>query len=134
MRATNSFLLLTASMAFLLVTTVPPVAFAQAQTSTNLPWMNKSLSAERRADLLIHDGEFTPAEYESQVEWGHSTYVAALELAMEAGVKQLGLFHHNQDRFDPEMDMIVEDCDRLIAEKDETLKCFAVSSDMAFML
>ena len=41
-------------MAFLLVTTVPPVAFAQAQTSTNLPWMNKSLSAERRADLLIH--------------------------------------------------------------------------------
>ena len=54
MRATNSFLLLTASMAFLLVTTVPPVAFAQAQTSTNLPWMNKSLSAERRADLLIH--------------------------------------------------------------------------------
>jgi ribonuclease BN (tRNA processing enzyme) len=86
------------------------------------------------ADLLIHDGEFTPAEYETQVEWGHSTYVDALELAIEADVKQLGLFHHNQDRFDPEMDTIVEDCDRRIAEKNETLKCFAVSSDMAFML
>lgn len=86
------------------------------------------------ADLLIHDGEYTPAEYETQVEWGHSTYVDALELAIEANVKQLGLFHHNQDRFDPEMDMIVEDCDRRIAEKDATLKCFAVSSDMAFML
>ena len=53
---------------------------------------------------------------------------------LEADVKQLGLFHHNQDRFDPEMDMIVVDCDRRIAKKNETLKCFAVSSDMAFML
>ena len=85
-------------------------------------------------DLLIHDGEFTPDEYETQIEWGHSTYVDALEMAIEADVKQLGLFHHNQNRFDLEMDMIVESCDRLIAEKNAALNCFAISSDMAFML
>ena len=86
------------------------------------------------ADLLIHDAEYTPDEYNAQEEWGHSTYVDALDLAFEAGAKQLGLFHHNQDRFDPEIDMIVEDCNRRIEEKGKSLKCFAVGNDMAFML
>ena len=86
------------------------------------------------AELLIHDAEYTPAEYDAQEEWGHSTYVDAVDLAFEAGVKQLGLFHHNQDRSDPEIDMIVEDCNRLIEKKGKSLKCFAVGHDMTFTL
>ena len=92
------------------------------------------LKFSNETDLLFHDGEYTPKEYEKKIEWGHSTYTAALEIAIKAGVGKLGLFHINQERFDSEMDMIVEDCKNRIAEKGNKLDCFAVSGDMVLML
>jgi len=52
------------------------------------------------ADLLIHDAEYSDEEYKSKKTWGHSTYLEALDLGLEAGVKKLGLFHLNQNRTD----------------------------------
>jgi phosphoribosyl 1,2-cyclic phosphodiesterase len=57
------------------------------------------------ADALIYDAQYTPEEYRgdagrSRVGWGHSTYVAAAELARAAGVGQLVLFHHDPTRSD----------------------------------
>ncbi len=53
----------------------------------------------RGADLLIHDAEYSTAEYlEGQPPkqgWGHSTWEMAVEVAQAAGVKQLALTHHN---------------------------------------
>ena len=86
------------------------------------------------ADLLIHDAEYTPKEYESTSKWGHSVFTHALNLALEAGVGQLGLFHINQERTDGQMDEIVEDCRSRIAEKGNELECFAVGCDMIFNL
>ena len=86
------------------------------------------------ADLLIHDAEYTPEEYESTIEWGHSVFTDALDLALEAGVKQFGLFHLNQERTDLQMDQIVETCRQTIAEKRHKLECFGVTSDMTFNL
>ena len=62
------------------------------------------------ADLLIHDAEYTEEEYEKTKTWGHSIYEDALNLALEAGVRQFGLFHHNQDRTDEALDEIVQNC------------------------
>ncbi len=86
------------------------------------------------ADFLIHDAEYTPKEYETRKEWGHSVYTDTLDLAFEAGVKKLGLFHLNQERTDREMDKIVETCKQIIVEKGHNLECFAVGSDMTFEL
>lgn len=86
------------------------------------------------ADLLIHDAEYTPEEYESKKEWGHSSYIDTLKLALEAGVDQLGLFHLNQERTDQQMDQIVDTCKKIIAENGRKLECFAVSCDMVFNL
>lgn len=85
-------------------------------------------------DLLIHDAEFTPEEYESTIKWGHSTYTEALDLALEAGVKQLGLFHLNQERSDRQMDKMVETCRQIIDDRGHNLECFAVGCDMTFTL
>lgn len=52
------------------------------------------------ADVLIYDAQYTPEEYATKVGWGHSTYVAAAELARAAGVGQLVLFHHDPTRTD----------------------------------
>ena len=77
------------------------------------------------ADLLVHDAEFTPVEYPSYRTWGHSSYDRALELALAAGVKELGLYHHNQDRSDQQLDAIVEDCRARAASAGSKLKIFA---------
>jgi phosphoribosyl 1,2-cyclic phosphodiesterase len=84
------------------------------------------------ADLLIHDAEYTPDEYQETREWGHSCYTDTNRLALEAGVKRLGLFHLNQDRSDSEVDEIVLQCQK--AGKGGNLDVFAVGSDMVFDL
>ncbi len=86
------------------------------------------------ADLLFHDAEYTPAEYDRQILWGHSAYTEALDLALAAGVRRFGLFHHNQERSDAQVDEIVQDCRRIVAERNTHLDCFGVGADMVFTL
>jgi phosphoribosyl 1,2-cyclic phosphodiesterase len=58
------------------------------------------------ADVLIFDAMYTPEEYSGEVGgaaktgWGHATYVAGVELAKAAGVKQLVLHHHDPNQTD----------------------------------
>ncbi|HNT91564.1 MAG TPA: MBL fold metallo-hydrolase [Smithellaceae bacterium] len=88
----------------------------------------------RSADLLIHDAEYNKDEYKKTRGWGHSTYDDALNLAIEAGVKKFGLFHHNQDRFDEEIDAMVDDCEKIKKSRGANLECFAVRQSMEFKL
>jgi phosphoribosyl 1,2-cyclic phosphodiesterase len=60
------------------------------------------------ADVLIYDAQYTPEEYAgsrgpSRVGWGHSTYVAAAEIARAADVGRLALFHHDPSRTDAQV-------------------------------
>jgi len=59
------------------------------------------------ADLLFHDAEFTAAEYPGRRGGGHSTWEEAVDLAVAAGVRRLGLWHHNMERADAELEGIV---------------------------
>jgi hypothetical protein len=85
-------------------------------------------------DLLIHDAEYTPEEYRTFIDWGHSVYTDALDLAQQAAVKKLGLFHLNQERTDNEMDNIVKDCRNRSAAIGSNLACVGVAGDMEFEL
>jgi phosphoribosyl 1,2-cyclic phosphodiesterase len=85
------------------------------------------VSFSEGADLLIHDAEYDPEQYKATKTWGHSTYPEALKLAMEAGVKRFGLFHHNQDRTDDQMDAIVDECRRTLSRKGQDMECFALT-------
>lgn len=92
------------------------------------------LAFSEGADLLVHDAEYTSDQYGMTKGWGHSLYTDALRLAMEAGVKQFGLFHHNQDRTDKDQDRIVADC-RHIAEKEKkAITCFALEPEKEIIL
>ena len=87
------------------------------------------------ADLLIHDAEYTPSEYQRMTKgWGHSSYTAALDLAMKAGVKRFGLFHHNTDRTDIQQDSIVQKCQIIAKHQEIKLTCFGVTQDMLMIL
>ena len=84
------------------------------------------------ADLLFHDAEYTPSDY--MAGWGHSIYTDALRLAIRSGVKKFGLFHHNQERKDDEIDSMVADCRRVLEEEGSTLDVFAVATDIEITL
>jgi len=65
------------------------------------------------AGLVIHDAQYTPEEYPSRKNWGHSTYEYAVELAAAAGVRQLVLTHHDpthDDAFVEEIEKRAREC------------------------
>ena len=80
----------------------------------------------RGADLLVHDADYTDAEYPRRRTWGHSTYQQALDLALKAGVRSLGLFHHNQDRTDKDIEKTLAACRKRIKASGSKMNCFAV--------
>lgn len=59
------------------------------------------------ADLLIHDAQYTAAEYEEHVGWGHSSVRQAVAFACQAQVRHLLLFHHDPMHSDAEIDCLV---------------------------
>ena len=59
-------------------------------------------------DLLIHDAQYTPAEFAQKETWGHCTVDYAVLVAKEAGAKRLALFHHDPSHSDVELDKILE--------------------------
>ena len=61
------------------------------------------------ADLLIHDAQYTPAEFARKRDWGHCTIEYAVWLAAEAGVGTLALYHHDPSHHDDAMDILVSD-------------------------
>jgi phosphoribosyl 1,2-cyclic phosphodiesterase/CheY-like chemotaxis protein len=61
----------------------------------------------RNADVVIADSQYDSAEYPTRLGWGHSCIDDTLNLAMQAGVKHLFLFHHDPDHDDEKMKSIV---------------------------
>jgi len=78
------------------------------------------------ADLLIHDAEFDREEYVRYKAWGHSCFTDAVDLAIHAGVKRLGLFHINNKRADKQVDAMVRESKKIIAKSGVNIDCCAV--------
>lgn len=61
------------------------------------------------ADVLIHDAQYTPAEFAEKSHWGHCTIDYAIRVAKEAGARTLVLFHHDPSHADDRMDELLAD-------------------------
>lgn len=59
------------------------------------------------ADLLIHDGQYSTAEYPGHCGWGHSSLEQTLAFGKLAQVKQLVPFHHDPDHTDSDLDLMI---------------------------
>ncbi|MCC7370629.1 MAG: response regulator [Chloroflexi bacterium] len=60
------------------------------------------------ADLVIHDSQYTDAEYPAKRGWGHTTIEWSVDYALAAGVKRLALYHHEPTRDDAGIDRVLE--------------------------
>ena len=63
----------------------------------------RALALARGADLVIHDSQYSEAEFAVKGDWGHSTPGYAAALAHRAGAKHLVLFHHDPLHTDSEL-------------------------------
>jgi len=106
------------SVAFFPDNELPQAALA---TPHNAP--RKSLAEfVRGVDALIMDTQYTRAEYEEHVGWGHGCMEEVVALALAADVKQLFLFHHDPDHDDQRISDMVTSARALVAEQQGTLR------------
>jgi phosphoribosyl 1,2-cyclic phosphodiesterase len=71
----------------------------------------------RDADLLILDSQYDADEYLEHLGWGHGCVDDSVTLALQAGVKELSLFHHDPDHDDKQIDGMVRYARRLAAKR-----------------
>ena len=64
----------------------------------------------RDADLVIHDAQYTAAEYASRLGSGHTAGETAVEFAAAAGAKRLALSHHDPAKDDAEIASLEARC------------------------
>jgi phosphoribosyl 1,2-cyclic phosphodiesterase len=77
----------------------------------------KLLRFFRGADVLIHDTQYTAAEYDKHLGWGHTSFEHAINSANKAGVKKLVMFHHDPNRTDEQLEKLEQDYQKRIAGK-----------------
>ena len=78
----------------------------------HLDWISgAALAAE--VDLLIHDAQYTSAEYQERIGWGHSSLEDAVAFAKRVEASSLALFHHDPSRDDTQIEAMVEQAQRV---------------------
>lgn len=97
-------------------------------------WRREVVGFLDGVDVLIHDAMYTPQELEQHRGWGHSSYVEAITLAYEAGVRRLVLFHHRPEHDDTTMDTVVEAAQQAAAAEGDGLEVLAATEGLQLTL
>ncbi|HEX7320476.1 MAG TPA: MBL fold metallo-hydrolase [bacterium] len=84
----------------------------------------------KKADVLIHDAQYTDEIYKTKIGWGHSTFSQVMQLAQESSVKHVVFTHHDPFSNDEFIDDIVATCSRAYPQ----LKIEAAREGMEFDL
>ena len=74
------------------------------------------------SDLLILDAQYTDAEYERHIGWGHGSVSSVVSLALDAKVRKLLLFHHDPSHDDTKVDAMIDDARRLVRDSGKELE------------
>ena len=73
------------------------------------------------SDVLIHDGQYSAAEYQDHCGWGHSSLAQALAFGTLVEARRFVPFHHDPNHSD-------DDIDRMLAQAlDESKPAFQVT-------
>lgn len=84
-------------------------ALAYCSDTSHKNGLNENvLQLAHNADLLIHDAHWSLKEREMFPDWGHSSWLEAAQVASEAQVKCLALFHYAPDATDEAMEERLE--------------------------
>jgi phosphoribosyl 1,2-cyclic phosphodiesterase len=85
-------------------------------------------------DVMIHDATYNGAEIEHHRGWGHSSHTESVELAVEAGVARLVLFHHRPEHDDAGMDTMVAEARALARDMGSGIEVLAATEGLELTL
>lgn len=82
------------------------------------------------ADLVIHDAQYTAADFPDKRGWGHSSAEYAVRVCEEAGVRCLAITHYDPLRTDAAVDAILADLQSGIRRSGSALMVVAAAEGM----
>jgi phosphoribosyl 1,2-cyclic phosphodiesterase len=97
-------------------------------------WRQEFVRFLQGIDMLVHDAMFMTEEIDRFQGWGHSSPQEALDLAVEAGVKRLVMFHHSPERDDAALDELVEVVQTKARSVEPSLEVVAATEGTELML
>ena len=97
-------------------------------------WREALVDFARGAAVLVHDAQYTVDEYARHRGWGHSHYADVLELALDAQVERLVLFHHSPERSDDGLDRCLAECRARAAERGAPLTIVAAAEGLTLVV
>jgi ribonuclease BN (tRNA processing enzyme) len=72
-------------------------------------------------EVAILDAQYTDEEYKKCIGWGHSSLSSVVELALDANVKRVLLFHHDPSHDDDMIDRMVEQARELVRKSGKAM-------------
>ncbi|MEX2353939.1 MAG: MBL fold metallo-hydrolase [Gammaproteobacteria bacterium] len=91
---------------------------------------DSELALIQGADILIHDAQYTKEDYKKKRGWGHSCYIDTVNTAIDAGVKELYLYHHDPNYDDKAIEKIGEHAQSIIQDRNSDLRCHIAREGM----
>jgi ribonuclease BN (tRNA processing enzyme) len=85
-------------------------------------------------DILIHDAQYTEDDMPHKHGWGHSLISQVRQLAVDAEVGTLVMFHHDPDRSDAELDEIRIENEKYFKERYDNNKSYCAAEGMVITL
>ena len=86
------------------------------------------------ADVVVHDAQYSLADYPAKAGWGHSTIEYAVDIALAARAKTLVLSHHDPGRDDAGVDALVASAERRVAASGHALRVVGAAEGEEIML
>lgn len=88
----------------------------------------------RGVDVLIHDAQYTEDDMPHKHGWGHSLISQVRQLASDAEVGTLVMFHHDPDRTDSELDEIQIENERYMKSHRAPTRSLCAAEGMELVL
>lgn len=86
------------------------------------------------ADFVLIDVTYSDEEYAKKVGWGHSCESRVVDIADKANVKLLGLYHHDLNQFDDDIDRKLKHAQTLLEQRNSKTKCIAPAEGSTLIL
>lgn len=86
------------------------------------------------ANILLLDAQYTDEEYQQHIGWGHGSLTTCVDLAVDAKVAKLLLFHHDPNHDDDMIDSMVARARELVKDRVSTLEVDAAREGEEFLL
>jgi phosphoribosyl 1,2-cyclic phosphodiesterase len=98
------------------------------------PGDQRHIEFMKGSDLVIHDAQYTEAEYRTKRGWGHSTVDYATDVGIAANVARLALFHHDPTHHDDMISALEQQARARVAAAGSQLQVFAAAEGMEIEL